>query len=372
MCKKQGRTEEPAVCCNCGRNHPASSVECPAYIAAVEAKNKRNLQATLSTQVNKKRFLPAPPPKRNAWMRNEFPPLNQTVAVVGDEPIRNSGIEPRIQRTSPDSEERVDENKRVNGDKGGGPTWLRVDENKRVNGEYEATEMRGRPSSSAMNDADFPSSSAMNDADFSSINRIASSFNAINEIVNLEWLADRVEELYTKIKKCSTLLEYARVIKHLRRNNNGGVAVLVREDVPYKRLPLRDPALQSMEAVAIQLQDDTIVIACYNSPRMKLTELELNALFAMGGIYIDKHLTFRNAIENNGRKAMAIQRYRYLFIHRQLTRDFYINTLNYFYRLCSKNLVLWRLQSLHLGNRVSSFPSQIHLLVDLSIYHIHY
>ncbi|KAK9703788.1 hypothetical protein QE152_g29071 [Popillia japonica] len=80
------------ICCNCGRNHPASSVECPAYIAAVEAKNKRNLQATLSTQVNKKRFLPAPPPKRNAWMRNEFPPLNQTVAVVGDGPIRNSGI----------------------------------------------------------------------------------------------------------------------------------------------------------------------------------------------------------------------------------------------------------------------------------------
>ncbi|KAK9703824.1 hypothetical protein QE152_g29064 [Popillia japonica] len=197
--------EEPAVCCNCGKNHPASSVECPAYIAAVEAKNKRNMQATL-TQVNKKRFLPAPPPKTNAWMRNEFPPLSQTVAVVGDGPIRNSE-QPGNQRTSPDSEERGKSQSRQrrqdtpSQNQNGGPTWLRVGENKRVNGEYEATETRGGPSSSATNDADF-----------TNINRIASSFNAINEIVNLEWLADRVEELHSKIKKCSTLLEYARVI----------------------------------------------------------------------------------------------------------------------------------------------------------------
>ncbi|KAK9703823.1 hypothetical protein QE152_g29063 [Popillia japonica] len=126
--------------------------------------------------------------------------------------------------------------------------------------------------------------------------------DAASKFINImHWNADgiqeKLDELATSVRRWGTriiLLNETRTsakykirirgfsTEHLWRNNYGGVAVLMREDVPYKRLPLRDPALQSTEAVAVQLQDDTIIIACYNSPRRKLTELELNALFGMG------------------------------------------------------------------------------------------
>lgn len=44
------------------------------------------------------------------------------------------------------------------------------------------------------------------------------------------------------------------ITEYLRINNvHGGVAILIRQDVPYRRLLLRDVALRDTETVAVQL-----------------------------------------------------------------------------------------------------------------------
>ncbi|KAK9679961.1 Endonuclease-reverse transcriptase [Popillia japonica] len=71
--------------------------------------------------------------------------------------------------------------------------------------------------------------------------------------------------------------------EHLRINGvNGGVAVLVRNDVPYNRMHIRTPILKHTEVIAIQFADGTILAAVYNSPQKKITSEELNALFSLG------------------------------------------------------------------------------------------
>ncbi|KAK9710429.1 hypothetical protein QE152_g26034 [Popillia japonica] len=58
-CEKS-RTE-PATCCNCGGDHPASSMECSSYKKAIEAKQRRNAQAAISAHTRKPKYQPAPP-----------------------------------------------------------------------------------------------------------------------------------------------------------------------------------------------------------------------------------------------------------------------------------------------------------------------
>ncbi|GJQ69637.1 hypothetical protein Trydic_g19879, partial [Trypoxylus dichotomus] len=73
-------------------------------------------------------------------------------------------------------------------------------------------------------------------------------------------------------------------VPYVLRNNNahGGVAALIREDVPHRRVELRDVRLQNAEAVAVQLEDNTVLVALYNSPQRRLPLDELEAIFALG------------------------------------------------------------------------------------------
>lgn len=58
--------------------------------------------------------------------------------------------------------------------------------------------------------------------------------------------------------------------------------MLVRNDVPYNRIPIRTPILRHTEAIAVQFADGTVLAAVYNSPQKKLTTGELSALFSLG------------------------------------------------------------------------------------------
>lgn len=71
-------------------------------------------------------------------------------------------------------------------------------------------------------------------------------------------------------------------VEEKRRNNaHGGVAVLVRTDVIYERIATGHPALSDIEAIAIRLSDNTVVVAYYNSPQVKLQSKQLDALFGI-------------------------------------------------------------------------------------------
>lgn len=185
--------EEPATCCNCGGDHPASSMDCNCYNKAVEAKQRRNTQAAISAQTRKPKYQPAP-------------------AVL-----------------------------------------------------------------------------------------------LLNET--------RTSATY-KIRLRGFITE------HLILNGvNGGVAVLLRNDVPYKRIMIRTPTLRRTEAIAIQFADGTVLVAVYNSPQKKLTTEELTALFSLGdtvilaGEFMATH-THWNCNRNNVNGNM---RYKFINDHNDAT-----------------------------------------------------
>lgn len=64
-------------------------------------------------------------------------------------------------------------------------------------------------------------------------------------------------------------------------NGHGGVAIAVRSDVPYRNVKLDQPALTTLEAVAIQLQDNTVIATWYNSPSNKIRQEHLDAFFRL-------------------------------------------------------------------------------------------
>ena len=86
-CTKQ-KEEEP-VCCNCSANHPANFRQCPVYIRKLDEVMKRNPRLAHQQQQTRdlpETFVPAPPPKENAWSNRaqqpaysasgaRFPPL---------------------------------------------------------------------------------------------------------------------------------------------------------------------------------------------------------------------------------------------------------------------------------------------------------
>ncbi|GJQ66435.1 hypothetical protein Trydic_g13267 [Trypoxylus dichotomus] len=72
LCKKD--REQPARCCNCGGDHPASSTQCPAYKKALAEKQRKSKPAQRKAEAQT-RYVPAPLPTRNAWDRRDFPAL---------------------------------------------------------------------------------------------------------------------------------------------------------------------------------------------------------------------------------------------------------------------------------------------------------
>ncbi|GJQ88011.1 hypothetical protein Trydic_g12935 [Trypoxylus dichotomus] len=156
------------------------------------------------------------------------------------------------------------------------------------------------------------------------VNSISATLEDINNIVNLKWLSEKLIELKAAMSTCKTLilhwncdgistkveeltavarrdgihvillnklritarfkLRIRGYVPYVLRNNNahGGVAALIREDVPHRRVELRDVRLLNAEAVAVQLEDGTTLVAFYNSPQKRLLQDELEALFALG------------------------------------------------------------------------------------------
>ncbi|KAK9744304.1 hypothetical protein QE152_g7879 [Popillia japonica] len=67
--------EQPAKCCNCGKAHPASSSKCSAYIKFLENREQKRTKNGAASAARAARYVPAPPPKANAWDKTRFPPL---------------------------------------------------------------------------------------------------------------------------------------------------------------------------------------------------------------------------------------------------------------------------------------------------------
>ncbi|GJQ87703.1 hypothetical protein Trydic_g14165 [Trypoxylus dichotomus] len=89
MCKKD--REQPARCCNCGGDHPASSTQCPTYKKALAEKQRKSKPTQRKTEAQTK-YVPTPLPTRNAWDRRDYPALPTKAANVAP---RNSARSPR-------------------------------------------------------------------------------------------------------------------------------------------------------------------------------------------------------------------------------------------------------------------------------------
>ncbi|KAK9679957.1 hypothetical protein QE152_g39533 [Popillia japonica] len=200
---------EPATCCNCGGDHPASSLECDSYIKAVETKKRKNDRAAISAQTRKPKYQPAPPPKTNAWQsRGNFPPLPTPRMLREVEP--RDGAE--LQRRSSLDDATTRQSQSQNTQSGGHtPPDL-----------SERTGKHTQPPTNRMNRTkELRSTREYTDIDdnLNYTNRIADTFKAINDIVNLEWLADRLDELYEKMKSCTTLIQHAKLISEFNEQH---------------------------------------------------------------------------------------------------------------------------------------------------------
>lgn len=139
---------------------------------------------------------------------------------------------------------------------------------------------------------------------------------------NANGLRSRVAELryFIKINKLDLILvsetkltpeitikiKNFTIIRNDRTAHGGGVAIIIRSNVPYKTTG-SDPTIP-IENTSIQLRDGTYIIAVYNPPRNQLTIGDLHTLTNKGnkaliiGDFNAKHFTWKNPISNhNGR-----------------------------------------------------------------------
>lgn len=96
------------------------------------------------------------------------------------------------------------------------------------------------------------------------------------------------------------------IIRKDRTAHGGGVAIIIRNNVPYKSIGTNDTV--TMENVSIQLKDSTYIMAVYNQPRNQFTENELRELSRIGnqvlivGHFNARHYSWKNTVGNhNGR-----------------------------------------------------------------------
>lgn len=98
------------------------------------------------------------------------------------------------------------------------------------------------------------------------------------------------------------------VIRKDKTAHSGGVAIIIRNNIPYK--VLRPNILTSIEYLSIKLADNTIIIAVYNQPRNIISSNDLQSLADLGnkvliiGDLNARHYTWKNHITNQNGVAL--------------------------------------------------------------------
>lgn len=75
-------------------------------------------------------------------------------------------------------------------------------------------------------------------------------------------------------------LQGYNVVEKRGRNEHGGVAIAARDDVPHQDLS-NHLALSKLQAVALRLACNTVIVAYFNSPSQRLRAAQLRGLFRM-------------------------------------------------------------------------------------------
>lgn len=157
--------EVPAVCANCGKDHPASSLKYEVYVKHLEDKNQKAVKHKLITSskaVKKPTYVDAPQPTVNAWHRRTQQSENLQPVTAGTSA-----------NTSHSSQEM--------------PQQAR-------------TESRGTPDLQVLE-------STSNS--LKAIESIADIMNDIRKMCDLQWLASVLSELRAEMAKWRNLVEYA-------------------------------------------------------------------------------------------------------------------------------------------------------------------
>lgn len=68
-------------------------------------------------------------------------------------------------------------------------------------------------------------------------------------------------------------------IRKERQNRAGGVAVLVRKDIPFQEIKMKSET--AIENICIRLENNTHIIAAYNRPLNKISIRDLNVMFSV-------------------------------------------------------------------------------------------
>lgn len=94
-----------------------------------------------------------------------------------------------------------------------------------------------------------------------------------------------------------------QIFRKDRTAHGGGVAIIVRNNIPLKLLT--NHIRTSIEHIAIQLKDNTCIIAVYNQPRNQLTIDDIQSLTNIGnkvlivGDLNARHYTWMNHVDNH-------------------------------------------------------------------------
>lgn len=212
-------------CCNCGGSHPASSTECPKYLKALETRQRRQQPSQKGPKKDQVRFVPAPPPKINAWSQKEFPSLPSTSGGRNPEQTsRNNQSTPRNRTpdvTDLDSDADSDDWQKPRPSPFIGRGASRGARGSALRGRGGRSHSRdGRRRSQPMEREKRHEDSQGTHRDTTpdinqdqrDMQEIADTMREINNIVDIKRLNARLKKLLVDLKKCTTPFEHAMAI----------------------------------------------------------------------------------------------------------------------------------------------------------------
>lgn len=171
----------PAICANCGKDHPASSLQCETYLKHLEEKKNKLAKTKVlmeSRTPKKPAYIDAPLPAENAWVRRREESASQPMPTdAGVRCLPNLGKpSPSPRREVPSSQSR-----------GSREHESTQDEAETINGGLQAIES------------------------------IADIMRDIRKMCDLQWLANILHELRSEMQKCRTVVEYAMVVDNFNQ-----------------------------------------------------------------------------------------------------------------------------------------------------------